>query len=68
MVGGGIQNQLLCEFTAKKTGKTIITGPVEASAFGNVLSQLIALEVIQIHDIEEIIKNSVDIKIYSNNK
>ncbi|PTK39450.1 rhamnulokinase [Staphylococcus hominis] len=68
MVGGGIQNELLCELTASETGKTIIAGPLEASAFGNILSQLIALKIIQIRDIEEIIKNSVDIKIYDNKK
>lgn len=46
MVGGGIQNKLLCQLTADATGKEIIAGPVEASAIGNVLVQLTALGVI----------------------
>jgi rhamnulokinase len=64
MVGGGIQNELLCEFTAKKTKRSIITGPVEASAFGNVLSQLIALKLIESSEINSIISNSIELKYF----
>jgi rhamnulokinase len=42
MVGGGIQNQLLCQFTANSLGRPIWAGPIEASAIGNMLLQLIA--------------------------
>ncbi|WP_019636056.1 rhamnulokinase [Paenibacillus fonticola] len=40
MVGGGIQNELLCQFTANAIGRSVWTGPVEASAIGNMLVQL----------------------------
>ncbi|WP_405115182.1 rhamnulokinase family protein [Paenibacillus sp. FSL K6-1217] len=43
MVGGGIQNKLLCQLTADATGKDIIAGPAEASAIGNIVVQLTAL-------------------------
>ena len=39
IVGGGIQNELLNQLTADATGKTVITGPVEATVIGNVLMQ-----------------------------
>jgi rhamnulokinase len=39
LIGGGAQNQLLNEFTSSAIGRTVIAGPVEATAIGNVLVQ-----------------------------
>jgi rhamnulokinase len=41
--GGGSRNKLLNQFAADATGRTVIAGPVEATAIGNVLVQAIAL-------------------------
>ena len=42
IVGGGTQNRLLSQFTADCIGRQVITGPVEATATGNVLVQAMA--------------------------
>lgn len=42
IVGGGTRNELLNQSAANATGRRVITGPIEATAAGNVLIQAIA--------------------------
>jgi rhamnulokinase len=42
IVGGGSRHQLLNQFTADATGRSIVAGPVEATALGNIAMQMVA--------------------------
>jgi rhamnulokinase len=42
VIGGGSKNRLLNQMTADATGKTVMAGPAEASALGNIAMQILA--------------------------
>jgi rhamnulokinase len=42
VVGGGSRNRLLNQFTADATGRTVVAGPAEATALGNIAMQMLA--------------------------
>lgn len=65
IVGGGIQNELLCQFTANAIGRKVVTGPIEATASGNILMQAIATEQINsLNEARRIVRNSFELKEY----
>ena len=66
IVGGGSQNELLCQLTANRTGKTVFAGPVEATAMGNILVQLRAVGEIKggLDQMRSIVTNTVKPKKY----
>jgi len=65
IVGGGTQNELLCQMAADACGRRVITGPIEATAIGNLMQQLIANgDVDSISDARQIIANSFDLTTY----
>lgn len=42
VIGGGAKNRLLNQLTADATGRTVLAGPAEATALGNVAMQILA--------------------------
>ncbi len=65
IVGGGTQNRLLSQFTADATGRTVITGPVEATASGNLLLQMMALGHIgSLAEGRQVLRRSFDLTAY----
>ena len=59
IVGGGIQNQLLCQFTADATQRPVVAGPVEATAIGNLMVQALGLgEVGSLDEARQVVRNS----------
>lgn len=67
--GGGCQNNLLNQVVADITGKEVLAGPVEATAIGNLVAQLISVgEFKDLEQAREIIKQSFDINIFKPRK
>lgn len=65
IVGGGCKNIMISQFTANALNEEITTGPIEATATGNIVAQLIALgEIKDLAHGREIIRNSFEIKTY----
>ncbi len=63
VVGGGSQNELLCQLTADACDRRVLAGPVEATAIGNVLVQAIGLGVLgSLADAREVVRRSFELK------
>lgn len=68
VVGGGTQNRLLCQLTADACRRTVLAGPVEATAAGNVMLQMIALgELRSVAEGRDLIRRSTEIVEYTPN-
>ena len=69
IVGGGSRNRLLNQLVADATGRTVIAGPVEATAAGNVLVQAIgAGEVRDLSEVRAIVRQSFEIEKFQPNR
>jgi rhamnulokinase len=63
IVGGGSRNRLLNQFAADATGRTVIAGPAEATAMGNILIQAMgAGELYGLADVRKIVRNSAGLE------
>lgn len=65
IVGGGSQDKLLNQFTASATGRTVLAGPVECTAIGNILIQSLAMGDIKSHvDLRRTVSDSFPLETF----
>lgn len=66
IVGGGCKNELLNQFTADATGLSVVAGPEEATAVGNIMVQAMGLGIIKdLRVATPMIRETFTIKEYS---
>lgn len=65
IVGGGSQNEFLSQLAADTCGRRVVTGPVEATAIGNVLVQCLAAgEIATLDEAREVVRNSFEMRVF----
>ena len=65
IIGGGTKNRFLNQLTANATGRTVITGPVEATAIGNILMQAIGMNHLgSLIDARDVVRASFEPEVY----
>jgi sugar (pentulose or hexulose) kinase len=59
IVGGGSQNRMVNQFAADCIGRPVVAGPVEATAIGNLLMQMLAMHAIgSLEEGRQVVRNS----------
>jgi rhamnulokinase len=65
IIGGGSLNKYLNQFTANSTGATVMAGPQECTAIGNIMMQAKAARMVgDIWEMRQIIANSIELVKY----
>jgi rhamnulokinase len=65
VIGGGSLNKLLNQWTANAIGIPVITGPAEATAYGNIMIQAKAAGIVNsLQEMRQIIRESIHIEEY----
>ena len=65
-MGGGTKDGFLCELASQSLGIPVVAGPIEATALGNIVLQLIALgEIESIDEGRKIIAETEKVKTFS---
>jgi rhamnulokinase len=67
IVGGGSQNELLCQLTAEATGLPVVAGPTEGTAMGNLLVQARAMGALSggLKELRRVARASSELKRYT---
>jgi rhamnulokinase len=66
IVGGGVNNKLLCQMAADACNRRVAAGPAEATALGNVLVQAVASgQLDSIAQARGVVRNSFEVDEYT---
>jgi len=65
LIGGGANNELLCQYSTNALGLPVIAGPTEATAIGNILLQARAMKAVSsLSEIRTMVENSFHTKTF----
>ena len=65
VIGGGVRNTVLCQFTANATQLPVVAGPAEATAVGNIMVQALSRGYVPSPaEMREVIRRSFDCAAY----
>jgi len=65
LIGGGARNRLLCSCAANAMKRTVVAGPVEATAIGNVIMQALALgHIVSLQEGRDLVRRSFEVNVY----
>ena len=68
IVGGPINNRFLDQLIADSLDRTVVTGPVEGAAIGNLLTQAMALGHISgLEELRQVVRNSEPVEVWQPN-
>ncbi|MBQ9789346.1 MAG: rhamnulokinase [Lentisphaeria bacterium] len=66
IIGGGTQDDILMQSAADAGNITVVAGPIEATAIGNILAQAMACKVVaNISEARKIVRDSFDVVTYT---
>ena len=66
IIGGGAKNRLLNQFTANSTGVTVVAGPSEGTAIGNIMLQARAAGCVNsLQEMRDMISDAIEIETFT---
>lgn len=65
IIGGGSKNEILDQWAADETGLAVVAGPVEATALGNVMVQMLAMgDIASLQGGRDLLRKAQQVKVF----